>query len=128
MTSTNRMDTGAILLSAVCVAHCLAMPLLLTLGPLLSVSWISEQFFHWTMLLLALPLSLVGLWRGFIRHASWWVPALGAVGLGMMAYDLLPDHDSHVHGLTLAGVLLVGLAHGLNIWGMRGAHAGNRPR
>jgi len=128
MAGKQRIDTGAILLSSACVAHCLGMPLLLTLTPILSLSWFSEQHFHWAMLLLAVPLSLIGLWQGFIRHASWLVPAVGAVGLAMMAYDLLPDHDSHVHGLTLAGVLLVGLAHGLNIWGMRGAHAGNRPR
>lgn len=115
----NRIDSGAIVVSAVCVVHCIGLPLLLTLAPLLSVHWLQEQHFHWILLLLALPLSMIGLWQGFQRHASWLVPSIGAVGLGMMAYDLLPAHDEHAHGLTLAGVILVAIAHALNIRGIR---------
>lgn len=119
MSGLPRIDASAIALSAVCVVHCLALPLLLTLTPVLSLHWLREEHFHWLLLLLALPLSLLGLWHGFQRHASWLVPALGALGLGLMAYDLLPAHDDHAHGLTLFGVLLVALAHGLNIRGIR---------
>ncbi len=103
----------------VCVVHCLGMPLLLTLAPMLSLHWLEAEHFHWLMLLLAVPLSVFGLWQGFQRHTRWLVPALGAFGLGLMAYDLLPAHDDHTHGLTLIGVLLVALAHTLNIRGIR---------
>ncbi len=95
------------------------MPLLLTLAPMLSLHWLEAEHFHWLMLLLAVPLSVFGLWQGFQRHTRWLVPALGAFGLGLMAYDLLPAHDDHTHGLTLIGVLLVALAHTLNIRGIR---------
>ena len=106
-------------MSAICVVHCLALPLLLTAAPLLSLHWFEEQQVHWLLLLLALPLSMVGLWQGFRRHASWLVPSVGAVGLGLMTYDLLPAHEEHVHGITLAGVILVAMAHALNIRGIR---------
>jgi len=41
---------------------------------------------------------------------------LGGVGLLLMAWDLMPAvSGAHGHPLTLPGVLLVALAHGLNI-------------
>ncbi|TVS17904.1 MAG: MerC domain-containing protein [Gammaproteobacteria bacterium] len=119
MAVENRIDGGAIVVSAVCVVHCLGLPLLLTLAPLMSLGWLSPEHFHWAMLLIAVPLSALGLWQGFRRHAQWMVPILGALGLGLMAYDLLPQHDDHTHGLTLFGVILVALAHTLNIRGIR---------
>lgn len=115
----NRVDLGAIMVSGVCVVHCVSMPMLLTLAPMAGAQWLSEHLVHWVLLILALPLSMVGLWHGFRRHASWLVPLIGLFGLALMAYDLLPDHDDHAHGLTLIGVLLVAGAHMLNIRGIR---------
>lgn len=112
-------------MSTLCVVHCLALPLLLTAAPLLSLHWLEEQHFHWVLLVLALPLSMVGLWQGFRRHASWLVPSVGAIGLGLMVYDLLPAHEEHIHGITLTGVILVAMAHALNIRGIRRHLAGS---
>lgn len=107
------------MVSGVCVVHCAALPLLMTLGPVAGAHWLSDHVVHWLLMVFALPLSLVGLWQGFRRHASWLVPSIGAMGLGLMAYDLLPEHQEHAHGLTLVGVLIVAAAHLLNIRGIR---------
>lgn len=101
------------------MVHCAALPILITVAPMLSLHWLSETSVHWTLFALALPLSLLGLWHGFRRHASWLVPALGAFGLLLMGYDLLPAHDDHGHQTTLVGVVLVALAHAVNIRGLR---------
>jgi len=119
----NRIDIGAIALSGLCVAHCLALPLLLALVPLGALHGLDDARFHWFMLLFALPLSLFGLAHGYHRHRRLVLPIIGGVGLLLMAWDLMPAAGAHGHPLTLPGVLLVALAHGLNIREIRrGAH------
>ena len=78
----NGVDLGAVTVSGICVVHCAALPLLMTLAPVAGVYWLSDHVVHWTLMALALPLSLVGLWQGFRRHASWLVPLIGALGMG----------------------------------------------
>jgi hypothetical protein len=112
----NRIDIGAMALSGLCVAHCLALPLVVTLIPLGALHGLDDTRFHWVMLLFALPLSLFGLAHGFHRHRRMLLPIIGGVGLLLMAWDLMPAvSGAHGHPLTLPGVLLVALAHGLNI-------------
>jgi hypothetical protein len=115
------IDISAMALSVICMVHCLTVPMIATLAPL----WVSgdagDAWAHWVMLLVALPLSAIGLWQGYQRHLRVLVPALGATGLALMAWDLLPSAEplAHDHNLTLPGVLLVAGAHVLNIRGVR---------
>ena len=56
-----RLDALAILLSGVCLLHCLALPLLLTVFPIINVHLLSDKVFHMLMLVFILPASLVAL-------------------------------------------------------------------
>jgi hypothetical protein len=116
-----RIDFSAMVLSGICVVHCLTLPLLATLAPLGLSGHAGDAWAHWVMLVVALPLSAVGLWQGFLRHGRPFVPALGAAGLALMGWDLLPLETAteHSHNLTLPGVLLVAGAHLLNIRAVR---------
>lgn len=120
MSELNRIDIGAMVLSGLCLVHCLALPLLVALIPVGALYGLEDEHFHWLMLTLALPLSVASLSHGFLRHQRRFVPVIGGVGLALMAWDLLPQIAAHGHGLTVVGVMLVAIAHGLNIRALRG--------
>lgn len=118
-----RTDRLAALLSNLCVLHCVAIPLLILLLPAgllagtLSVHGAhGPEWLHWSLILLALPVSLYALWQGFHlhgRHRPWVIATLGFV---LMAGGALL-HAQHMleAGLTVAGGLLIGAAHWHNI-------------
>ena len=116
-----KVDLAATVLSGLCVLHCLTVPLLVSFTPFLFVSEGSDELVHSIFFFVALPLSALGFWQGFRRHGVIFIPALGALGLMLMGYDLRPlVHDlDHAHNLTLPGVLLVAVAHLWNIRSIR---------
>ena len=69
--STTGLDRAAVLLSGLCLLHCLAVPFALVFGPLIG-QWLtnSETEVHWLLLALAVPISAVALLRGYKRHHS----------------------------------------------------------
>jgi len=91
----------------------LAMLVLPALGALLLES---ETLVHWILLGVALPISALALWVGYSRFGNVRSVVLGAAGLLVMFLGA-----SHLLGrnlevaLTLAGVVLVAVAHWLNI-------------
>ena len=104
-------------ISIICLVHCLALPLVVTLAPLLAAGFSLDDhsLLHWLMLGLAVPLSALGLWLGMRRHGDWRLIVLGAVGIALMFVGV-----SHLLGdgleapLTLLGVSLVLCTHLLN--------------
>lgn len=117
--STRRMsmDRVAVMLSAVCLLHCLAIPLVVLVLPALSSLLLgSETLVHWLLLGLAVPISGLALWVGYVRYRN-----LGSVLLGTAGLLLMFLAVTHVFGrapevpLTLIGVALVACAHLLNM-------------
>ena len=116
-----KVDLAAIVLSGLCVLHCLAVPLLVSFTPFVFASEGGDELVHSLFFFIALPLSALGFWQGFRRHEVIFIPALGAIGLLLMGYDLRPlvHNLDHAHNLTLPGVLLVAAAHLWNIRSIR---------
>lgn len=112
-TNSARLDRIAIVLSALCLVHCIALPLALVVGGVFG-GWLgdTETQVHWLLLALALPVSAIALYRGYRRHKQALTPWLGGVGLVLMFFGV-----SHLLGptlevvLTVIGVLLVLAAH-----------------
>ena len=46
MTITALLDRSAILLSMICVVHCLALPVAIVILPALSAYWFADEYFH----------------------------------------------------------------------------------
>ena len=118
--ATNQgLDRAAVFLSGLCLLHCLAIPFALLLGPIAS-HWLTsnETQVHWILLALALPISVVALWRGYRRHGSQLTLALGMLGLLFMFVGV-----SHLLGesweiaLTVVGVSALLIAHVRNMLG-----------
>jgi hypothetical protein len=77
-------DASAVLLSALCLAHCLALPLLAAALPLFGV-WAQAEWVHGLFVAIALPLAGLALWRaqrqGPLPWPLWTMAGLGLCGL-----------------------------------------------
>ena len=121
----DRLDRLAIALSALCLLHCLAIPLAVLAAPAVTV-WFSgtETAAHWLLLALAVPLSVWAYTRGYRRHGGVAATVIGGLGLALMLLGV-----SHLLAasweipLTLVGVVMVSVGHAMNIRRCRLAHA-----
>ena len=108
------IDKSAMGLSGLCLVHCLAGAVLLSAASGLG-GFLSHDI-HAVGLMVAMPLALVGLWRGTMRHRRWYVPVLGLAGITLMAAALLQGHGQMREiVMTLAGVSLLAAAHLFNL-------------
>lgn len=113
------LDKSAMTLSGLCLVHCLAGTLLLTLFAA-SSEWFSHNV-HLIGLAIALPLAAVALWRGVMVHGRIGVAVLGATGIGLMTASLFIAHGGSGEVLlSITGVALLGLAH---FWNLRASRA-----
>jgi len=107
-------DSLALGLSGLCLAHCLALPVLASLLPLFG-AWSEAEWVHWLFAGLAAPLSIWAL-RGSFRNTPFLMVA-AATGLMLMfaAAAEYPSHELETP-LTVMGSLLVA---GVHIWNWR---------
>ena len=110
--ATNWADGLAITLSAACVAHCLALPVLIALLPALT-HWLQlPEAFHAWMLACALPVSLAVLGKAAQRRpAARRTFALGLAGLLAMGAALFVPSEAGETAMTLFGATMLASAH-----------------
>jgi hypothetical protein len=112
------LDRFAVVLSLVCMIHCLALPLIVAVLPIVGSTLLPDREFHWLMLLLVLPASLWALTSGYRHHRRIGIAAVGAFGLGVLLGVSLLGHE--LFGLagerlaTSVGSIFVAAAHVLN--------------
>lgn len=110
------IDGSAMGLSLLCLFHCLAMPLVVSVLPMLGAHLFEETTMHVFFFVAAVPLSLFGLWLG-VRgaHGGKRLMILAGAGLVLMfggaLHDISGEYDV---AFTSVGVSLVALAHFLN--------------
>ncbi len=108
------LDGFALSASALCMVHCLALPLLLAVLPALT-SRFSGPWFHIVMLMVAIPTSVIALVGGFRRHHLLWPLFLGATGLTLMAGGVMFEGRFIVEtGMTVFGSAMLASAHIMN--------------
>ena len=107
------VDRLAIGVSGLCLVHCVATAVLLTVlasaGGLLV-----DPIFHEVGLMVALLLGVIGLGRGIMIHGFMLPAAIGSLGLGMMAGTLTLSHGGAEILYSVVGVLILALGHDLN--------------
>jgi len=114
------LDRLAIGLSGLCLLHCMAGFLLLSLFALTG-DWLDHRV-HVVGLALAMPLAAMALWRGWRQHGRPEIGLLGVLGLLVMMASLVVVHGEFVEMLvSMAGVLLLAVAHWRNLRALRGA-------
>lgn len=128
-----RYDKFAILLSGICALHCIAVPIIASIVPLLTATVhhggeIHEFWFHQFILLFILPVSLLALATGFKTHHK--ITPIMVAGLGLailtstalFAEYLLSRHALTHEGetvLTIAGGIVHAVGHILNLQAAR---------
>src|SRR3546814_516219 len=101
-------------LSGLCLVHCAAGVLFLSLFALVGEALVSPLV-HEIGLGLAMPLAMIALGRGYTSHKKAAPVALGALGVALMAGGLIVPHgDLREVLLTVCGVSLVAAAHYFN--------------
>lgn len=114
-----QLDRFAIVLSGICLVHCLLAPILLTLLPIFSLSvMIEEVVFHKLMLWIVVPTSVVALMIGCRKHRRWPIAISGGLGIAILFLVAFLGHDhlsvSVEKIATSIGGLILALSHYLN--------------
>lgn len=110
----SRLDRAGIVLSGLCVVHCLLGALLVgVLG--LGGGVLLSPAVHRVGLGLALGIGVVSLGFGVLRHGRTGPLLIGGLGLALMAGALAVGHGLPEAVLTVLGVSLVAIAHIRNL-------------
>jgi len=117
--SGESLDAVAMGISALCVVHCLAIPVLVVLFPIIGGTLLANHAFHALLLLLVLPTSTVALYLGYRRHRAPRALRLGVLGMAILivAAVLGPEVLSPVgeRVTTSVGGGVLALAHFINL-------------
>ncbi|MBT5702927.1 MAG: MerC domain-containing protein [Gammaproteobacteria bacterium] len=109
------MDTAAVVLSGVCMMHCLALPIALTILPIVNVTLLDESTFHLIMMVVILPISVIALTIGCRQHKDKLTLTLGSVGLLILTLTAIFGHDllglTGERIVTSIGGLILAAAH-----------------
>ncbi len=114
--STRWLDGAAVGLSALCLVHCLALPLLVAGLPFFTQ--FAEGHLHLQMLVIVLPLSIVALGLGFRHHRSVKIVAAGVIGMLTLVIGATVAHSylglAADRAFTISGALILAAAHFYN--------------
>lgn len=110
----NRLDRAGIILSGLCVVHCVLGVLLVGVLGLGGEALLSPAI-HRVGLVLALVVGIVSLGFGVARHGRVAPLVTGGAGLALMAAAIVVGHGLPEAVLTVLGVSLVAFAHIRNL-------------
>ena len=113
---TNWLDGAAVVLSALCLVHCLALPLIIIGVPFLAQ--FAEGHLHLQMLVVVLPLSTLALGIGYRRHRNSRILIGGVVGMSLLIIGATIAHAQlgliADRAFTICGSLTLATAHYFN--------------
>jgi hypothetical protein len=107
-----KQDAIGIGLSGLCMVHCLALPVLLSLAP--ALAWMENEWIHLALASLALVVGVFAMrtWVGGTRGLI--LRCLAAAGIGILFYGALAEvPELTERGITVAGASMLALAHTL---------------
>jgi len=113
-----RLDKVGATASLLCAVHCAAMPLLLTLLPLVGLSFFASQWMEWLLVVFSAALGTASLCLGYREHKSRRAFAVLSGGLALLALGRIMEQWG-IGGfwgvvIVVCGGLTVASAHFLN--------------
>ncbi len=106
-------DGLGIVTSIACAIHCAVLPLILTSLPLFGINIIHNQFFEWSMILIAFAVGSYSLFHGYVKHHQSFVPGL-VFTAGFCFLVAKQFYHNHEFILLIPAVLLIITAHYMN--------------
>lgn len=110
-----KLDRLGILISSLCLMHCLALPLVAVLLPAFAEVLPSDLWVHVVLIGFALPVSGFTLLRGYLAHRRRRPALIGAAGLLVVISGAVAAAPVAGVALTVVGGALVAGAHMLNM-------------
>ena len=109
------LDSIAVFCSALCIIHCLALPIFLTILPAINLYFLDHQTFHLILLVVVLPVSILALSLGCKRHRDAMTIIAGVAGLLMITAVAIFGHtlinQADEKFVTSFGSLVLACAH-----------------
>lgn len=87
------LDRCSVVISAVCVAHCIALPPLLILFPLLGGTVLTDELFHVMLLWIIIPTSVIAIAMARRHHPDSLVLVLVSTGIMVLMVGAFWAHD-----------------------------------
>jgi len=109
-------DKLAITLSMICVVQCLALPVIISMMPLLDIWWLSDSVLHPFLLIFVIPLTFYTLVPAYRRHGSTFPLIVAVPGLLFLMAGAFMEQTLMEKVLTVIGACLVAVAHLRNIY------------
>ncbi len=106
-------DRWAIIVSGLCVVHCLSGAVVIALAASAG-GLLLDPVVHEIGLAIAIVLGVIAIGRGIRRHGYALPAAVGSLGIGTMAGALSLPHGEMEIVYTVIGVALLALGHDLN--------------
>ncbi len=121
------LDVLGVFFSGLCLVHCLALPLALTLLPLTAASMFVDPRFHLWMLVGVVPVSALALFVNVRRRRAYRTAAVGLLGVVLIAFAALAHFygelsESYETALTVIGASLLAAAHLRNFFAAHRDH------
>jgi hypothetical protein len=110
------LDNTAVVLSGLCLVHCLLLPFIV--GALPFLGQFGSGHLHLQMLVIVLPVSSIALALGFRKHENWHIIGWGSLGMLLLVvggtiahgyYGLMADRL-----FTIVGALMLAVTHYYN--------------
>lgn len=120
-----RWDTLGMIVSIACVAHCIAVPLVLGLLPAFGLSFLAEDGLHEVLAVVVLVVASLAFAPGYRVHRLIHVPVLGAAGVTLLSGAAFAPGLSVVveSAVTALGGTVLVAAHVLNRRALSRSHA-----
>ncbi len=112
-------DLSAVTLSGLCLVHCLALPMLVSLSPLIGVL-ADNELAHTLFVMAAVPVSVAALAPALLRDSGrhpWTLALLAGAALALLIAGVLEwPAEAWETPLTVAGATLLAAVH---LWNWR---------
>jgi hypothetical protein len=115
--NTIDLDKVGATASATCAVHCALMPLIVTLMPLVGLSFLSSEAMEWALLALSAFFGVTSLCLGYKNHRQGQALALLCPGLAFIVLGRIAEEHSILKigvPLVVMGGLTVAGSHWLN--------------
>ena len=107
--------------SIACAIHCLAMPFVITVMPLVGLSFFASEQAEWMLFAASALIATFNLCWGYRKHKSRKALTMAVIGLTLLTIGRLLDHHSQHHGgfdwyvlFLVAGGFWVAASHWIN--------------
>lgn len=116
MAASSRPDATAIVLSLMCLVHCLVLPLAIALIPAATHFLDLPEEVHAMIFFVAVPISAMAVLMGQKRHGLWLPAIIAAMGLILIGTGAFGGLSLLLEtGISVVGSLLLLVAHAVNM-------------